>query len=745
MPWVLLAVGPRAEAPRELALAGGLAVAFALQVLAGSADLCAMTLALAAALVALRYAERRRRIRWRAALALRGGRVALAAALTCALWWPAAEVVSRSARRDLPEDVRGAWSIPALGLARLVAPLDPARVPFEPERSGRGSTTGPSTRSCSRCTSACRRSGSSPRRSRRPRGAGARSASPSSPCWPWSSRWGRTARCTGPSPPPCRLLRIFRYPSKALWAASLAIGARRRARRPRAATARAGLDGWRSRPACSFASCGVGSPRAASRPAYRGAAPRRSPARSCWRLPGGVCPRLARLRAHDARARRPDDGAPRPERDGAARLLTEPPRARRAASASGRRSPRARLGLPEACREPPSGCSGRRDPYGRGAWPARPRSARARVRGAATAPDRGDAQLLRSRDELRPRQPRSLRERPERPQLLPARVEGTLVHKRLLQMGAVAKVDRDSRAAASRTCGSNAQLPSLTGDPIRVLRGSRSAAACVARRRGARSADEAAPSRLSSTRASTRARRRSSPRGCALDRASRASGTARWLARRADRQQLETDELGARLLVLADAYDPGWRASIDGAPAVAVVRANLAFRGVPVSGRPPPRGARVPAAPGAGRARGLERRTRRRRRAARRVAPSTAGVGPSAATARVAESRARPRVAKATPHAAAAGRSRGGRYDSARLDGRPPAGEDLAVTGRVERSGPPSTRATQPAAHASRTASVRGVLGLHRELEPARAALRALTGPAPRAQSGRARRAAGRR
>ena len=59
--------------------------------------------------------------------------IALAVALTCALWWPAAaDVVSRSARRDLPKDVREAWSLPGPGLARLAVPLDPARVPFEP-------------------------------------------------------------------------------------------------------------------------------------------------------------------------------------------------------------------------------------------------------------------------------------------------------------------------------------------------------------------------------------------------------------------------------------------------------------------------------------------------------------------------------------------------------------------------------------------------------------------------------------
>jgi hypothetical protein len=53
--------------------------------------------------------------------------------LSATVWWPAADVVARSPRQELPEDIRTAWSVPPRGLWRLVAPLDPDRVPFSPE------------------------------------------------------------------------------------------------------------------------------------------------------------------------------------------------------------------------------------------------------------------------------------------------------------------------------------------------------------------------------------------------------------------------------------------------------------------------------------------------------------------------------------------------------------------------------------------------------------------------------------
>jgi hypothetical protein len=132
MPWVLLAVDRAARRP-GLGAAARLAAALAIQILAGSADACAMTLLLGAAWAALRLAARPPRGRRpAAALGALAGALAVAVGLTAVVWWPAADVLSRSPRRDLPEDVRTAWSVPPAGLLRLVAPLDPARVPVQP-------------------------------------------------------------------------------------------------------------------------------------------------------------------------------------------------------------------------------------------------------------------------------------------------------------------------------------------------------------------------------------------------------------------------------------------------------------------------------------------------------------------------------------------------------------------------------------------------------------------------------------
>jgi len=134
MPWVLLAADRTARAPgRRSALA--LTAVLAAQILAGSADVCAMTWALGASWVTLRWVQVRRRRRQRRA-PVRGAlacaaAAAVAAGLTAIVWWPAADVLSRSQRRDLPEDIRTAWSVPPAGLLRLAVPLDPARVPHD--------------------------------------------------------------------------------------------------------------------------------------------------------------------------------------------------------------------------------------------------------------------------------------------------------------------------------------------------------------------------------------------------------------------------------------------------------------------------------------------------------------------------------------------------------------------------------------------------------------------------------------
>ncbi len=133
MPWVLLGVDRAIRAP-GLTAALSLALVAGIQVLAGSADVCAMTLALAVGwvLVSLLGRARHRRRAPRTAWTLLAAAL-LAATLTAVMWSPALELLQRSPRQELPADVRTAWSLPPAGLWRLVAPLDPARVAFDAE------------------------------------------------------------------------------------------------------------------------------------------------------------------------------------------------------------------------------------------------------------------------------------------------------------------------------------------------------------------------------------------------------------------------------------------------------------------------------------------------------------------------------------------------------------------------------------------------------------------------------------
>jgi hypothetical protein len=60
-----------------------------------------------------------------------------------------------------------------------------------------------------------------------------------------------------------------------------------------------------------------------------------------------------------------------------------------------------------------------------------------------------------------------------------------------------------------------------------------------------------------------------------------AVGAARITGYEHERVIIETEAPGRRLLVLSDAWFPGWRATVDGAP-VSIARANVAFRAVAV-------------------------------------------------------------------------------------------------------------------------------------------------------------------
>jgi hypothetical protein len=122
MPWVVLACDRALGGDRRDVVRFGLVLAF--QILAGSVDLVAMTLCLAAALGAARHV----RGIWppppetRAAL-LRGASGALLAlGVSAPLWMAALEIVGRAARSGLPAGERSYWSMHPLVALETVLP-----------------------------------------------------------------------------------------------------------------------------------------------------------------------------------------------------------------------------------------------------------------------------------------------------------------------------------------------------------------------------------------------------------------------------------------------------------------------------------------------------------------------------------------------------------------------------------------------------------------------------------------------
>jgi hypothetical protein len=122
IPWVVLAVHRAARRP-SLRSALTLGVCLGLQVLAGSGDMVLLTAALSAAwLVAVGPPlTSRRAARGAGALALG---TALAALLSAGQWIPAVDLASRGVRRELPQNQMVEWSVPPAGLVRVALPLD---------------------------------------------------------------------------------------------------------------------------------------------------------------------------------------------------------------------------------------------------------------------------------------------------------------------------------------------------------------------------------------------------------------------------------------------------------------------------------------------------------------------------------------------------------------------------------------------------------------------------------------------
>jgi Bacterial membrane protein YfhO len=134
IPAVFLAAEPALER-RKARDAVRLGLVFAMQILAGSGDVCAMTLAAVVVWAAVVHVDWRK---WRAEGRVVGvGTLALAVAggLSAGLWMSVLEVAGRSARHALPEAIRTYWSVHPLSLVETLVAGVPGRLPLSPEWS----------------------------------------------------------------------------------------------------------------------------------------------------------------------------------------------------------------------------------------------------------------------------------------------------------------------------------------------------------------------------------------------------------------------------------------------------------------------------------------------------------------------------------------------------------------------------------------------------------------------------------
>ncbi len=122
IPWVVLAVHRAIRQPglRSVLLLGA---CLGLQVLAGSGDMVLLTAALCCAWIAATGPRPSREEVVRAALMLASG-LALAALLSAGQWLPAVDLASRGARRDLPLEHMSQRPVPPLGFVGVLLPLD---------------------------------------------------------------------------------------------------------------------------------------------------------------------------------------------------------------------------------------------------------------------------------------------------------------------------------------------------------------------------------------------------------------------------------------------------------------------------------------------------------------------------------------------------------------------------------------------------------------------------------------------
>jgi Bacterial membrane protein YfhO len=159
------------------------------------------------------------------------------------------------------------------------------------------------------------------------------------------------------------------------------------------------------------------------------------------------------------------------------------------------------------------------------------------------------------------------------------RAEGTPLHLRLLQLGAVSEV------VALHTDGLEAlqtvaTFPGLFPEPIRVLRVPEPLPRTYAVQ-GVRVADGPAALAALSDVAFDPTRAVILAAGTPALASPAFRGTSRTTELRPDRVIVEAEMSDAGHVVLVDAYGAGWRATVDGQPAP-LLRANVAFRAVPV-------------------------------------------------------------------------------------------------------------------------------------------------------------------
>lgn len=123
MPWVWLGV-EEVVSGEGRAARRWLGVALGFQMIAGSADMCAMTLLFAA----VRIAFSRGWNHWR--VWARG--LATAIALSAGMWLPAAELVLHSGRASISEAARTYWSLNPLSIAEFFLPVPISALPLLP-------------------------------------------------------------------------------------------------------------------------------------------------------------------------------------------------------------------------------------------------------------------------------------------------------------------------------------------------------------------------------------------------------------------------------------------------------------------------------------------------------------------------------------------------------------------------------------------------------------------------------------